>query len=92
MKKEKSEVSGLKKMDNFQKTVIELEKFQEVLDDTDNPMTTLNLQACLGHINSIIITLCEQMSDIKQKAIRVLGVVDKEGSKKKLKETEIYHI
>ena len=93
MRKKISEASGLKKMDNFQKTIMELEKFQERLDDIDNIISPLDLQSYLGHINYAIISLYEQMS------IRFGSIVErlfakrcKEDSEKKSKETEIYHI
>ena len=91
-KKKKSPASELKQMDNFQHTVRELEKFQPRLDDTDNPMINVDLQACLGHMNVVIIHLCEQMSDIKQKAMIVIGEYDKRNEKKKPENSSRFYI
>jgi len=82
MSKKNKEESELKKMDRFQKVIVELEKFQVRLDDTDNPMNTETIMAYLGHINYVIINLAEEMSGIKQRVVRILGI-DKEGDTEK---------
>lgn len=92
MNKKKKTESGLKKIDRFQKLVGEMEKFQERLDNTDNPLNMPSMMSCMGHINYVIICLAEEMNDIKQKFIRLLGEDIKKEDVKEIKEKTRYFI